>query len=208
MTVNHLKEKLYQRTKEYWGNAEVVWGATDKVKPDTPLIVLRLGVVTRPPQPITQMIDGIVFSAYPSSTTLTIDLYTKGELAEAGYYENTAESDLLDFVNFFDSVATVEWTERHNISLQLISGIEDLSELTNDTQWQYRANCEFVVDFTQWTADYFGILGEECIIFSEDGIPAGVDRNRWQQTASGGGRPELAEQTTGFFEEVETELVN
>jgi hypothetical protein len=206
MTVNRLKEKLYERSKAYWGGAEIVWGATEKVKPDTPLVVLRLGVINRPPQPITQMINGLVFSAYPSTTTLTVDLYTKGRLAEVGYYENSAENDLLDFVNYLDSISTIEWSDKNDISIQLMSGVQDLSEIINDSQWQYRAMCEFGVGFTQWAADYYGIFNESSIIFGEDGIPTDINRDNWQQTASGGGKQELADETTGSFEEITPEI--
>jgi hypothetical protein len=153
------------------------------------------------------MINGIVFSAYPSDTTLTVDLYTKGKLTEAGYYENTAENDLLDFVNFLDSVSTIEWSNKNDITIQLMSGVQDLSEIINDSQWQYRAMCEFSVDFTQWTADYYGILSEDSIVFSNSGIPTDVNRENRQQTASGGGEQELAEETTGAFEEIAPEEI-
>lgn len=56
----------------------MAWGKTNKVKPPAPLVTLQLGTVIRATQPITQMINGIVFSAYPSEIPLQIDLFTKG----------------------------------------------------------------------------------------------------------------------------------
>jgi hypothetical protein len=149
-----------------------------------------------------QMVNGIVFSSYPSETTLQVDLFTKGKFSEAQYAENTATSDLLDFVNFIDAPSTIEWSNRNDVSLRLLNGVQDLSEIINDSQWQYRAMCELAVSFTQWSAEYNGVLGEASIVFDENGIPIDVIRENWRQTASGGGTHELAGETTGFFEEV------
>ncbi|GHU52684.1 hypothetical protein AGMMS49975_09000 [Clostridia bacterium] len=206
MTINKLKETLYERFTAYWCGATVKWGNASGVKPNAPLVVLRTGTVTRPPQPITQMSNGIVFSAYPSIVPLQVDLFTRGRQSEQNYYENTAESDLLDFVNFLDSVSSIEWSAKHNISVALISGVQDLSEVINDSQWQYRAMCEFSVAFTGWSAEYHGILNEENIVFDESGVPIDVTCDNWEQTASGGGNQSLANEKTGFFDEVNPEI--
>lgn len=208
MTLNQLKAVLYERFTAYWSGATVVWGATDKVKPPAPLVVLRLGTVTRATQPITQMIKGIVFSAYPSELPLQVDLFTQGEAVEVDgeeYYENTAASDLLDFVNFIDSPATIEWSDRHDVGIALLGGVQDLSEVINDSQWQYRAMVELRLAFTQWAAEYNGVISEAGILF-EDGVPVGIDSADWKQTASGGGTQELAGASTGAFEEIRPDI--
>ncbi|GHU97427.1 hypothetical protein FACS1894208_12760 [Clostridia bacterium] len=207
MTLNRLKSVIFTHIAAYWGGAMVVWGSTNKVKPIAPLVVLRLGTVTRATQPVTQLINGIVFSAYPSETTLQVDLFTKGRLNEvegsaSGYYENTAESDLLNFVNYLDSTATIEWSSQNDVSVSLMSGVQDLSEVINDSQWQYRAMVEIRLTFTQWSAEYNGILIEASIVFGADGVPTGVNSASWRQTASGGGTDELATVKTGFFDEI------
>lgn len=204
VTINQLKRVIFSHFAAYWGGAAVVWGATDKVKPLAPLVVLRLGTVTRATQPITQMISGIVFSAYPSEVPLQIDLFTKGNTVnapEGQYTENTAESDLLDFVNYLDSTATIEWSNKNNIGLSLMSGVQDLSEIINDSRWQYRAMAEIRLTFTQWAAEYNGVLTEANIIFNDAGIPVGVNNANWQPTASGGGTEELARVKSGAFDE-------
>ena len=70
MTVDELKARVYGRAAEYWGSATVVWGSANKVRPGAPLVMLRLGTVTRTAQPVNQLINGIVFSAYPSEAAL------------------------------------------------------------------------------------------------------------------------------------------
>jgi hypothetical protein len=208
LTVNRLKAALYDRVAAYWGGADIAWGSTDKVKPLDPLVILQLGTVTRASQPITQMINGIVFSAYPSTVPLQIDLFTRGrevDESEGEYSENTATSDLLDFVNFLDSTSTIEWSNKNDVSLILLGGVQDLSEIINDSQWQYRAMVEISVSFTQWAAEYNGVLTEKSIVFGEDGLPVGVTGTDWQQTASGGGKQELADEKTGFFEQTQVD---
>ena len=66
MTLNKVNERLYERIKGYWGGASVVWGATNKVKPNAPLVALRMGTVTRPKQPIAQFANGNYVSCYPT----------------------------------------------------------------------------------------------------------------------------------------------
>lgn len=205
MTLNQLKRVLYAHVTAYWGNATVAWGATKKVKPSAPLVILQPGTVTRATQPITQMINGIIFSAYPSELPLQIDLFTKGntvETAEGRYDENTALSDLLDFVNYLDSTATIEWSNRNDVGLSLMGGVQDLSEVINGNDWQYRAMVEIRLTFTQWAAEHYGIHSEASIVFGGDGVPIGINNVNWQQTASGGGTEELANATTGFFDEI------
>ena len=188
LTLNQLKQAIFSHFAAYWGKAAVVWGASDKVKPLAPLIVLRLGTVMRATQPITQMVNGIVFSAYPSEVPLQIDLFTKGNTVstpEGAYAENTAVNDLLAFVNYLDSTATIEWSNQNNVGVSLMGGVQDLSEVINDTQWQYRAMAEIRLTFTQWAAEYNGVLNEANIIFSKNGVPIGVNTANWQPTASG-----------------------
>ena len=204
MTLNQLKNILHPYLTAYWRGATVAWGATNKVKPLAPLVILRPGTVTRAAQPVTQMINGIVFSAYPSELPLQVDLFTKGHTvdeARGQYAENTAVSDLLDFINYLDSPATVEWSNRHDIGISLYGGVQDLSEVINNSQWQYRAMAEIRLTFTQWAAEYNGVLNESAIIFDSAGMPVDIDAAKWRQTASGGGTQELADATTGFFNE-------
>ncbi|MDR3165436.1 MAG: hypothetical protein LBU13_07640 [Synergistaceae bacterium] len=205
MILDALKDKLYERVAMYWSGAAVVWSAADKVKPNAPLVVLRLGTVKRALQPITQAINGILFSAYPSDVTLQVDLFTRGKRSKSGYLANTALNDLLDFANFLNSTASTEWSSRNDISLALLSGVQDLSEVINDTQWQYRAMCEYTVSFTQWAAEFYGILNEDSIVFGDRGMPTGVIRENWQITASGGGTEELANERAETIEGVTPE---
>jgi hypothetical protein len=205
------------------GQCTVVWGAANKVKPNAPFVVIRMGTVTRPKQPIAQFVNGNYVACYPTETTVQVDLFTQGKL-QGNHYVNTAVSDLLRFVNYLDSPATVDWCERNDISIQLLSGVQDLSEIVNDTAWSYRAMCEFRVNFTEWVAEYEAVLGNEDIKVDENGnitqdgavvfddtqgnpidiVHTTDDPTQYEQTPSGGGTHELADARTGYFTEVET----
>jgi hypothetical protein len=113
MILDVLKERLYECVTTYWSGATVVWGAADKVKPNAPLVVLRLGTVKRALQPITQAINGILFSAYPSDVALPVDLFTRGRRSKSGYLANTALNDLLDAT---DDHAFLPFCEREAVS--------------------------------------------------------------------------------------------
>ena len=122
-------------------------------------------------------------------------------------------SDLLDFVNYLDSTATIEWSNQNNVSVSLMGGVQDLSEVINDSRWQYRAMAEIRLTFTQWAAEYNGVLNESNIVFDKNGVPVGIDNTNWQPTASGGGTEELARIKSGAFEEtpvnqIQEELIN
>lgn len=210
MKVNQLKSVLYEWIKSYWSEATVIWGSVSKVEPHSPFIVLNLETVNRSFHPVTLIRDGIAYYGYPSEVTLQIDLFTRGkenEVEGGTYYENTALSDMLDFFNYLNSVATIEWSSKYNISIEPVNGVQDLTQVVNDSQWQYRSMLEINVAFMQWTADYYGVLNEDSIIFDKDGMPIGVDTSKWKQTDSGGGSEKLAVTKTGYFDDVTLEII-
>ena len=155
-------------------------------------------------------------------------MFTRGRL-QGNHYVNTAVSDLLRFVNYLDSPASVDWQEQNDLAIQLLNGVQDLSEVVNDTGWGYRAMCEFRIGFTEWTAEYEAVLGNEetevdengnlaqdgAVVFDTtpgsrtegspiDAVHTTDDPDQYEQTASGGGTRELADMPTGYFTEVET----
>ena len=241
MTQNELKQRLYDLVRFYFGGATITWGKVKAVSPNVPQVVLNMGAVVRHYHPITQSVEGVAVNSYPSQTTLQIDLYTKGaptstEPGIAAAYENTAVNDLTDFLNFLGSAYTDDWSGRHDISL-LCNEVTDLTELVNDTSWDYRAMVELEVGFTQSAVGFTGTMYENGMHYHENGSPRydaegyaldpqgnkltddegnpirlplddeGEPILPFTATPSGGRTPELAGQTTGWFEQVETELL-
>lgn len=188
MNQRELKRKLYELISTYYGEATVVWGRTKKVRPGAPLVTLDAGSVLRPYHPIEKVVNGVPVASYQSATTVQVDLFTKGDklTEESGVtaeYDNTAVSDMLDFVNFLQSLYVGDWCLKNDISI-MVNQVQDLTELINDTTWDYRAMVELEIGFTQYAIGYAGI-GQN--------VP----------NSSGGGTKELADEDVGWFEQVE-----
>lgn len=206
MTQRELKQNLYELVCTYFGGAKVVWGRGKKVRGGEPMVVLYMGSVERPYQPITKNNCGVPVNCYPSKTTLQIDLYTKGDSLSnddtvTAPHENTAVDDLTDFVNFINSAYVDNWSGIHDISI-LGNQIHDLTELINDTSWDYRAMVELEIGFTQNAVGYTGTMYENGKAYCEDGSPV-LKQPTFKQTPSGGRTRELAGQYAGWFEQVE-----
>ncbi len=233
MNIGELKKKLYELTALYFKGASVVWGSTRTVKPNAPLVVLNIGGITRPYQPVTQTVNGILRDGYPSKTVLQIDLYTKGAIINTALgvtasYDNTAVNDLMEFINFINSAYVDEWSEINDISL-LANQVQDLTGIINDTTWEYRAMAEVEVGFTQTAVGYSALMYDGGAPYYDNGNPKydpegyPVDENGGrlpeppldvddegkpiypsiEQSPSGGGSQTIADATAGWFEQVE-----
>jgi hypothetical protein len=191
MTPQALRHKLHDLVKSYFFAADVVWAMQGQVNPDNPTVLLKMLPVVRQPRPTRQDVDGIVVDSYPSKTTLQIDLFTQGAEPEEvegvkQRWENTAVSDLADFVNFLGSVLVDHWCYANDVSIEA-STIHDLTQLDNNITWEFRAMVELAVGFTQHAHEFAGNP---------------IDGNG---TASGGRPQDMANRKTGWFEDVEIE---
>ena len=210
MTHRELKKKLYDLVKSYFEGATVTWGkVSGSVNPKAPAVILSTVSLQRPYQPIKQTVDGVPVHCYPSKTTLQVDLYTKGAALNGGgagmtaAHENTAVDDLVDFVNFINSVRVDDWSGIHDVSI-MANTVQDLTELVNDTTWDYRAMVELEIGFTQTAVGHGGIMWEGGAASGEDGKPL-AEQPEFTPTPSGGRSQEIADQSTGWFEQVEIE---
>jgi len=161
MMQSELKRKLESLVSYYFGGATVVWGQIKMVNPSVPQVTLNMGSVIKPYHPITRWVNGIPVNCFPVTTTMQVDLCTQGgstgnEISVRSAYENTAINDLLCFVHFIDSAYVDDWSEINDISI-LAKEVLDLTELINDTSWDYRAMVELEIGFTQFAAGYTGI---------------------------------------------------
>jgi hypothetical protein len=210
MIQSELKRKLHDLVRAYFGGADIEWGKVKSVNPMEPLITLTMGSIVRTYQPITQVVNGVPINCYPSKTTLQVDLYTKGAKTtnESGVtraYENTAVNDLTDFLNFINSAYVDDWTGLNDISI-LANQVHDLTELINDTTWDYRAMAELEIGFTQTAVGYTGTMYENGTQYDEDGNPTSRPKPQFAPTPSGGRTQDLADDFTGYFEQVETPI--
>ena len=225
MTLRQLKKKLYELTCAYFDSGKVIWGMAGAVSPRLPYICLSMGDLARPFLPVRGDANGITVHTYPSKTKLQVDLFTTGVSASeedgaTSAHENTAVNDLTGFVNFLNSEYVDDWCGINDVSV-IAGDIRDLTALTNDTSWEYRAMVELDIGFMQSTAGHTATNHENGLplyengqrMYDDDGMP--LDENGqplpegapYPMPPSGGVKNELADQFTGWFEEVEKPLL-
>ena len=191
MTFNKLKDALYDIIKGYFAGADVAWAEQNAVKSLNPLIRLKLGSITRPIHFINETQNNAPTGYIASTTMLTVDLFTHGKKMtdEDGYvfYENTALDDMTDFLNYITSPYVDDLCESLNISIRPEGNIKDTSAVV-DNDYSYRSMAEFVVGFVQETNGY-----------------AGISRENWEPTPSGGGTQELENKEMTTVETVDIE---
>ena len=191
MTLEDVKSMIYDITAEFFCGAKVIWAEQINTKPDTPYITLKLGGIRKTLFPI---VDGDE-RAYSCSTTLEINLYTKGKAISVagcvtGNYINTATSDLLDFFSFIEADIVVDQLSAYGLDIMLEPPVRDLTGLQNDSKYRYRAMAEATVSFTQYANGPYGMGGNT--------LP----------NASGGGTVEMSNAKNDIIEEVDIKNKN
>lgn len=175
-------------------SATVKFGKIGGVKTKPPVLVITPGNVKRSTHPILKNFDGVPAKFYPSNQPYTLNLYTMGNSIDIQenetVYENSAISDMAEFINFLDSPEILGLCSKEDITIHLEGDIQDVSAFVNDVDVDYRAMCVLSVDFTQAVAGAYGIRP---VI------------GNYKPNASGGGSQSLANAETGYFTQVEIE---
>lgn len=191
MNISGVRSAIYEIVSRYFAGATVAWGDTNMTKPSLPFITLKLGDVQRAMWPNKKYVDGIPYYDYPSQVRLTMNLFTRGRQLLQGQdmaiREDTSENDMMEFVNFVNSDFFIAWEHQKNIYIRPEGPVRNLTALTNDLNWEYRALAEFVVAYTE--------------------IASGAT-TVWSQNPSGGGSEELADYSDGYFDHVNLDYVN
>lgn len=205
MRIVEVRNALLGITTQYFSGATVAWGQTNMTKPQLPFITMMLGDVNRSLKPIRGVLDGVPTYYYPASVRWTINLFTRGAQIKQNESvvarEDTSESDLLGFVNFTNSDYFIGWEHENGLYIRPEGTVRNLSALTNDVNWEYRAMAEFVVAFTERTAG-------SAAVWLESSIKQQTVVEEWEQTASGGGSMFLADYSDGYFDHVNLEYKN
>lgn len=191
MTLEDVKSMIYDITAEFFCGATVIWAEQINTKPETPYITLKLGGVRKTLFPLVNGDE----RAYSCSTTLEVNLYTKGKaitVAErvTGNYINTATSDLFDYFSFIESDVIVDRLATYGLDITLEPPIRDLTALQNDSKYRYRAMAEATVSFIQNANGPYGVGG------------------RTLPNASGGGTVEISNTITDIIEEADIKEKN
>lgn len=198
MTIRDVRNAIQYITSKYFAGATVVWAQTNMTKPKPPFITLQLGDVRRATWPDKVVVNGIQTYYYPSQVQLTVNLFTRGAKimrdGETVAREDTSESDMLGFVNFVNSDYFIAWENTQDLYIYPSAPVRNLTELINDTNWEYRSMVELTVAYTESVSGAAAVWND----------PSGG----WEPTPSGGGSQELADETTGYFEQVDIEYTN
>lgn len=226
MKLSQAKDLFRSLTKSYFRGAVVTFTKQSRVaKPELPLVTISPGSVRRSLNPVYKEMGGDLVGFYESRVSMVIDLYTHGApvihevTKQVVAYENTALDDVLGFANFLGSEYVIEWCHRNDVSILIDGEASDITGLVNDNNYEYRARVTVMFYFTEEVVGHAGILGESSLHYpTEDGKKPvdyesvlgevkkdveGIVIPEFNQTSSGGGSDELAEQETGYFTEVE-----
>lgn len=190
MSLSLIREQIFDLVFEFFQGATVAWAEQANTRPGAPYITLKTGAVNKNLFPVLDDVSGIAY--YMCSTVLEINLYTRGrevriEGAEGCLVnnENTAVSDLMDFILFLESEAIIDRLAEYNLDIQLMPPVRDLTELMNESRYRYRAMAEFTVNFVLEASGRFGVSAMEKI-----------------PNDSGGGNKALVDSTTETIENV------
>ena len=160
MNLEEVKQCIYDATKKFFEKVPVIWSEQIGPKPSLPYVTLKVGSIDRKMFPAENEYH---VRYYQCSSVLEINLYTKGkkmgvEESATVNYANTALSDMSDFVNFIESDVMTDFFYCNDISLMLKPPVRDLSELSNETKYRYRAMAEFDITFTQEVDGAYGTM--------------------------------------------------
>ena len=189
MNFGEVKQLLYETVVRYHPGAMVVWEKVGGVTPMPPYITIGYSNLIRSQFP---MSDGErVHRYYNYSFRFEINLYTVGKPIKDDsdktiYYENTAVEDMEEFVRFLESEAITDELAEKDVTVVFDPPIRDLSELIDDTKFNYRSMEELTVTFAGLADGEYGVLGNTLV-----------------PNSSGGGLQEFTEAETGIIEEVE-----
>lgn len=182
MTIEEVKDALVEIISTYFPMIDIVWAEQRKlVKPSGTFIQLKLRNLGASLHSIKEMENDVLCGYKPSKMMLEAQLFTRGatDTLDVGGKEvkisvNTALNDIMELTNFLTSDYADAFYEKYDICVRPEGEAQDVSGLV-DTSYEYRAMQEYVVEFVQTVQGY-----------------AGISRDGWQPTASGGGTEELA----------------
>lgn len=171
MNMVDLKDTLYDLVSEFYRGATAIWTEQTATKPPYPYITLKTNGLEKTSFPVESESGD---RAYPCSTILELNLYTKGMPVQTGEMQtnntiNTAVPDLADFVLYLESDEIVDALASKNVSVELQGKIRDLSDLQNDKSYRYRSFAEFTVSFTMSATGAYGISAMKPNINSSGG---------------------------------------
>ena len=198
MTIEEVKKALVEIIATYFPTTQIVWAEQRKlVKPSGTFIQLKLRNLGASLHSIKEVDNDVLCGYKPSKTMLEVQLFTKGAIQtfvedgeEVKVSVKTALNDIMELTNFLTSEYADAFYEKYDIAVIPEGDAQDASGLV-DTAYEYRAMQEYVVEFTQTVQGF-----------------AGISREDWHPTASGGGTEELAKSEIPELDAGSIEIIN
>lgn len=162
MTLEEVKDFLYDTVQKYFEAGTVIWAEHGNTVPPRPYMTMKMNAVSRAAFPIEEEETSLRQRAYQCSSILEVNLYTKGKAvtAEEGVTAgciNTAVSRMGRFSNYMESEYITDLLADRGIAVSLIPPVKDLSFLENENAWLYRAMAEYTVSFAMEADGAYGI---------------------------------------------------
>lgn len=190
MNLTEVRERLYDAAALFFKDAAVIWAEQVGTKLEPPCVTLKTGSISRAAFHVE---DGEGARSYQCSTTVEINLYTRGQpvtegASVTGNCINTATADLMEFSNYLESEAVTDFFTGYGISVSLMPPVRDLSSLQNDSKYRYRAMAEYTVTFVEEAGGRYGLSGMSKV-----------------PNSSMGGTEEMVKEPIGAIEDFELE---
>lgn len=169
MTFSEARGHIKNIVKKYFVGATVDFSKrSSSVMPQSPFVRITPGTPVRDQFPVERVVNDRLVKYYQTRMPVQIDLFTngvEGEPDENGFVqmEDTAVDDLTDFLNYLESAYVLHWCDRIDAAFIVNGGVQPLTGLVTDTDYQFRAMVELTFCFVHKAVGYAGIQGEASI---------------------------------------------
>lgn len=160
MNLAEVKDCIYDIVADFFQGASVIWA--EQVNTTTKLPYITLKVANE------QVNENVIYDLsnshryYQSRVNVDINLYTKGkpvnvQAGSINNYENTAVSDMADFLMYLNSDYGLIVQDLKEVSIGIEGNIIDVSSLENDNQYRFRSMAQMTVKFLKEASGPYGV---------------------------------------------------
>lgn len=156
MRQSEAHEKLWELVNMHFSNANVIFSGQSRIaKPPLPLVVIKPGKTERLKSPNYEIAsfyetEEIYRARYQITEEIEINLFSKGKpVEEEGRiisYEDSANEEMLDFIDYLGTKSTEDWCSERELSLEVTGEISKETGVLNDSTYEYKAkiDCKFM----------------------------------------------------------------
>ena len=160
MRLYDLKEYLHDLVSRYFQQATVIWANEVSTKPSLPLVMLRLGNLSRQSFPSEEPVEDGSVRYYGSTIDLEIQIFSKGGKIGGGYSDDTV-ADLNEFLLYLESPEITDELFNKDLAIDIGTPVQSIPALLGEAKNEFRAMVELTVNFTQETAGAYDLKQSE-----------------------------------------------